>query len=195
MSRSSRRSSTLLSPVSEGLRCCQVGPPVGAREAANLLSTPLENWFRPELWDYVGETARNGIGLKLARFRANADHTQAKSARELLDLVDGTAYVPESDREVELAEALDELILAHVGFNNFYSEPPVARWLRDLVGRYGKVPAQLRSRYVHEIVYVFLTNGHGVAWNADPIYQELIELFDGEQAALALRSFADTKDL
>jgi hypothetical protein len=147
----------------------------------------------PELWPHIGESARNDVGLKLARFRSNLDHDRAKAARELLDLVDGTAYLPESDRVVELAESLDQLIVAHEGWNNFYNEPPVAQRLLDLVGRFGKVPAQLRHRYVSELVYVFLTNGSGISWSADPIYQQLIELFDGEQAGLALRSFADTR--
>jgi hypothetical protein len=147
----------------------------------------------PEIWPCVAEHARNDVGVKLARFSANADHDQAQRARELLDLVDGTSYLPESERAVELAQALDDLIVAHEGWNNFYNEPPVAVRLRDLVGRYGQVPNQLSARYVRELVYVFLTNGNGIARRADRIYQELISLFDGRQATLALRSFADTK--
>jgi hypothetical protein len=38
---------------------------------------------------------------------------------------------------------------------------------------------------------VFLTNGHGVASDADPIYRDLISRFDPQQAAYALRSFVD----
>lgn len=147
----------------------------------------------PEIWPYVSEPSRNDVGVKLSRFRANADHDRAQRARDLLDLVDGTAYLPESDRAAELAQALDELVVAHENWNNFSNEGPVAARLRDLVGRYGQVPALLSARYVHELIYVFLTNGHGVSRSADPIYRELIGLFDGTQAAVALRSFTDSK--
>ncbi|ABH00277.1 MULTISPECIES: hypothetical protein [Rhodococcus] len=147
----------------------------------------------PALWPYVSENARNECGIKLSRFRANADLDRAQRARDLLDLVDGAAYLPESDRAAEVAQSLDELNNAHEGWNNFYEEPSVAQRLLDLVGRYGQVPAQLSPRYVNQIVYVFLTNGKGVAWNADPIYVSLIGKFDGVQAALALRSFTDTR--
>ncbi|MBB1246555.1 hypothetical protein GL263_23830, partial [Streptomyces durbertensis] len=57
-------------------------------------------------------------------------------------------------------------------------------------GRHGEVPKLLTAPYVATLVNVFLTNGYGVAWNAEPYYIELIKRFDGPQAAYALRSFA-----
>ncbi|MFF8531748.1 hypothetical protein ACF07B_07110 [Streptomyces sp. NPDC015532] len=145
----------------------------------------------PELWPFISEDTRRELGVKLARFRANADKDRADRAKELLELVDGgAAYLPESDRLVEIQEALDDLTRAHQGTNNFYNEPPVARRLRDVVGRHGEVPKLLTAPYVATLVNVFLTNGYGVAWNAEPYYIELIKRFDGPQAAYALRSFA-----
>ncbi|MGC5400730.1 hypothetical protein ACPXCP_33925 [Streptomyces sp. DT20] len=145
----------------------------------------------PELWPFVSEDTRSELGVKLARFRANADKDRADRAKELLELVDsGAAYLPESDRLVEIQEALDDLTRAHQGMNNFYDEPPVARRLRDVVGRHGEVPELLTAPYVAALVSVFLTNGYGIAWNAEPYYIELIKRFDGQQAAYALRSFA-----
>ncbi|MGY6657625.1 hypothetical protein ACXIZN_36235 [Amycolatopsis sp. TRM77291] len=147
----------------------------------------------PELWPYVGEEQRNECGIKLGRFRANGDTDRAQRARDLLDLVDGTAYLPESDREAEFAQALDDLTNAHEGWNNFYEEPSIAQRLLNLVGTHGQVPARFSPTYVRQLVYVFLTNGNGTAWNADPIYKELIGKFDGRQAGIALRVFTDSK--
>lgn len=145
----------------------------------------------PELWPFISEDTRRELGVKLARFRANADKDRADRAKELLELVDGgAAYLPESDRLVEIQETLDDLMRAHQGTNNFYNEPPVARRLRDVVGRHGEVPELLTAPYVATLVNVFLTNSYGVAWNAEPYYIELIKRFDGPQAAYALRSFA-----
>jgi hypothetical protein len=147
----------------------------------------------PELWPYVGEEQRNECGIKLGRFHANGDTDRAQRARDLLDLVDGTAYLPESDREAELVQAIEELTNAHEGWNNFYEEPPVAQRLLNLVGKHGQVPARVNSTYVRQLVYVFLTNGNGTAWSADPIYKELIGKFDPSQAGIALRLFVDSK--
>lgn len=145
----------------------------------------------PELWPEVSEEARNELGIKLARYTANADFDRADRARELLELVGGSAYLPESERVAEIQAALDDLNRAHEGLNNFYEEPPAAQRLKDVVGRHSDIPAQVTRSYVLHLVYVFLTNSHGVAWNAEPIYEELIQRFDTFQAAIALRSFAN----
>lgn len=94
----------------------------------------------PEFWPYVGEDKRIDFGVKLARFRANGDTDRATRARELLDLVDGTAYLADSERLAELSQALDDLLTAHEGWNNFANEPAVASRLQALVGKHGQVP-------------------------------------------------------
>ena len=40
---------------------------------------------------------------------------------------------------------------------------------------------------------MFLTNSFGVAWNAEPIYVEVITRFNSFQAGIALRSFMGRK--
>ncbi|WP_406292166.1 hypothetical protein [Embleya sp. NBC_00896] len=144
----------------------------------------------PALWPLVSEDARNDLGIKLARFTANADTDRAARARELLELVGGSAYLPEPERVAEIQQALDDLKRAHEAhMNNFYEEPPAAQRLKDVVGRHGDIPEQVTRNYVLQLVDVFLTNGYGIAWNAEPTYTELISRFDGSQAAIALRSF------
>ncbi|MEU7384996.1 hypothetical protein AB0A91_34560 [Streptomyces sp. NPDC042207] len=148
----------------------------------------------PDLWPLVSEDARNEVGIKLARFTANADTDRATRARELLELVGGSSYLPEPERVAEIQQALDDLKRAHEAhMRNFAEEPPAARRLKDVVGRHGDIPKQVVRSYVIHLVYVFLTNGYGVAWNAEPIYKELIGRFDGYQAAIALRGFANSQ--
>ena len=80
---------------------------------------------------------------------------------------------------------------AHNSFNNFYNEPYFARQLRIVVGNHGTIPPQMNFQYVKVIVSVFLTNGNGEAWDADPIYTEIIKNFDAKQSFIALISFTD----
>lgn len=137
----------------------------------------------PELWPFISKDTRRELGVKLARFRANADKDRADWAKELLELVDGgAAYLPESDWLVEIQETLEDLKRAHQGTNNFYNEPPVARCLRDVVSRHGEVPELLTGPCVATLMDAFLTNNYGVAWNAEPYHIELIKRFDGPQA-------------
>ena len=68
------------------------------------------------------------------------------------------------------------------------NEPSPARALEAFVGERGEVPEGVVARYTAALVEVFLTNGHGVAWSADPIYTRLLERLDSRQAGLALRA-------
>lgn len=158
-------------------------------------STPetLDNIRRlwPKLWDHVSEPARHNVGFRLAHFIASGDTDQAERARQLVDLVDATAYLTPEMREIEVNEALDDLRSAHRGWNNFYNELPIARRLAALVGQLGTVPASLTKKYVLTLVDVYLTNGNGVAEAAEPFYLELMIKFDPDQASIAVRSFTE----
>jgi hypothetical protein len=144
----------------------------------------------PELWEYVSEDARHAFGLRFGRFQASADTAQAAAARELLDLVDGGAYLPEATRAVEIDSAVDALLAAHHGWNNFYTELAPAHRLEALVGDRGDVPAPVSPKFVKALVRVFLGNGHGVA-DAEPAYRRMLERLDGKGARRALRAFMD----
>lgn len=145
----------------------------------------------PRLWPFVTEETRSSYGLRLARAQANAEIDWAKAARELIELVNGTAYLTPETRAVEIATALDTLVAAHRGMNNFYNEAAPAQKLLDLVGGHGDVPAPIRERYVRVVTELFIGNGYGVSWAADPFYQEMIQRFSPGDAGIAMRMFDD----
>ena len=142
----------------------------------------------PYLWSMLSENVKGGFGVRYARFIANHDQQQAQWAREVLDLVGATSYLPEGVRAGEIDEAVDALFAAHGAMNNFYTEPGLARRLQELVGA-EPVPHAVRSKYVMALVYVFLGRGSGVAWNADPIYRALISSLTPAEARVALTAF------
>lgn len=139
----------------------------------------------PIIWPRLSEGQRQQLGARYGRFVANGDADQANLARELLDVVGASAYLPDPVRVAELSVAIEDLLMAHRGFNNFYNEPGPARRLNQLAGE--RVPPAVALPYVAALVEVFLTNGNGVAWNADPEYQEMITRFTPDEAELALQ--------
>lgn len=146
----------------------------------------------PELWPFVGDDARYGFGTRIGRFQANADVAQAAAARELIDAVDdGAAYLPEPVRAAEMDLALDALMSAHRGWNNFYNEPAPARQVASLVTESGDVPEAVEPKYVRTLVEVFLGNGSGIAYSADGTYRSLLRRLSAGQARRALRAFMD----
>ncbi|MFJ5726328.1 hypothetical protein [Streptomyces sp. NPDC093149] len=76
----------------------------------------------PDLWPLVSEDTRNEVGIKLARFTANADTDRAIRARELLDLVGGSSYLPEPERVAEIEQVLDDLKRAHEAHMRNYAD-------------------------------------------------------------------------
>jgi hypothetical protein len=145
----------------------------------------------PELWDFVSEEARYGFGTRYGRFQASAEMGQASAARELLDLVDAAAYFPEPIRVVAIDAAIDTLMAAYHGLNNFYNEPGPAQALETLAGPEGNIPEAVSPKYVRAVVTPFLGNGYGVSHAAIPAYTRMIESFGPREASRALRAFTD----
>jgi hypothetical protein len=149
------------------------------------------NLIAPNLWPLVSEDARSDFGTRCATFIANGEQHSQHTSRRFLELVGGLSYLPDGVKVPQLKTAIEDLLSVHNGLNNFYNEPSMARQLKSIVGQHGNVPVQLNYSYTRVLVTVFLTNGHGVAWSAEPIYIDLIRNFDAKQSYLALTSFRD----
>ncbi len=158
-------------------------------EASLPIARDNVNSLAPLLWPFVGEPIRRTFGIKYGQFTANNDAGKAKLAREFLDGVGAASYIPDSIRAAEIGTAIDELLTAHRGFNNFHIEPSFARRLESLIGETGHIPAAVVEPYVEALVEVFLTNGHGVVKAAESNYQRLLSKLDSTQALLAVLSF------
>ena len=139
----------------------------------------------PHLWPHVPEEVRFNFGIRQARYQANLDTAQADFAREFLQSVGGSSYLPEDVRVADLDLILDRLGSAHTGWDNFYNEPPVAREINDYVGT-RTVPRGVRRKYVSTLVTCFLGRSSGVSFAADPTYESLLARLDPSEAALAL---------
>jgi hypothetical protein len=145
----------------------------------------------PYLWDRLDENTRQQFGIKYARFIANNDQDKQELSREFLETVSGLSYIPDGIRAAEVQTAIENLLSAHRGGNNFYNEPPFARQLQRLVGETGKVPTEVNNEYILCLVEVFLTNGNGRAWNAEPTYMSLLDQLDPGQSLIAILSFSN----
>jgi len=131
----------------------------------------------PVVWDVCSGESRYQVGLRFATLEANGEVNRAKLAREFLDLVNGLAYLPSSRLEFETSTALDTLMTAHNGYNNFYNEPPPARQLQRLIPASGKVSLNVSKKYVKTVVMCRIGNGYGISLAAEPVYDDLIGRF------------------
>lgn len=153
------------------------------------------NRLLPEIWARIDEDIKQSFGLKYAHFAANNNQDEKKLARQFLQIVNGESYIPDELRAVEIDNTIDNLLSAHRGFNNFYNEPPFARQLVRILGEPMKIPKIIEKKLVYSIVETFLTNGNGVAVNADDIYIEILSSLDAHQASIAALSFTEPRIL
>jgi hypothetical protein len=149
------------------------------------------HYLLPFLWGRVDENTRKLFGIKYGKFLANNDADKSSKVRAFLDIVNGFSYIPENIKVVEIEMAVQNLLNAHNGINNFYSEPIFARQLYSIIGEGSALPEQVRKDIVLGIVKVFLTNGNGVANIAEPYYVKIIKQFNQKEALMALLSFTD----
>lgn len=149
------------------------------------------NFLAPLLWDFVREETRSEFGIRHANFVVNGENEKKNAARQFLENVEGLSYLTDAVKTPEINDVLERLIDSHNACDNFYTEPSISRELANLIGKHGSVPDTLNFRYVQVLITVFLSNGHGVAWNAEGTYIELIKKFSNRQAYLAITSFRD----
>lgn len=104
------------------------------------------------------------------------------------------SYLPDDIKAREIDIIIDNLLSAHRNFNNFYNEPTFARQLLRIIGEeHTNIPKSVEKKFVQSIVDVFLTNGNGVADNANDIYKDILSKLNAHQANIAVLSFTDSK--
>lgn len=142
----------------------------------------------PYLWGYIDEETKKGFGIKYGYFVANGEKNSRQYAKQFLEIVDGQVYIQDDLRVIDIQSGITHLLNAHRGYNNFYNEEPWARHLFSLVGNPVKVPSAISKAYVLALVECYITNGNGVCRDAQPIYIEMIDQFDNNQAVMAMLS-------
>jgi len=150
------------------------------------------NLLAPHVWRLIDDDTKRKLGVKLATSVANGDNVVAESGRAFFNIVSGLSYVPEGILSSEITTVLQNLYNSHHNLNNFYNEPPFARQLSHIVGQANNIPKSVETTYVMTIVDSFLTNGNGIAFDADHIYKKLIEQFDETQAIKAMMSYRNS---
>jgi len=135
----------------------------------------------PSLWANSSKQAKRDAGFKYATFSANAELDRKQLAYEFLTIVDGLAFLPNDQRALEMDIALDSLLRAHYGWNNFHNEPSHARVLASFVPSSGDIPDEVNEKYVKVLTLCTIGNGYGVSTSAYDYYVSMINKFSEKQ--------------
>ena len=129
------------------------------------------------IWDAAPVEARREAGIKQGTLAANGEVSRSNLAREFIEVVGGLDFLPDSTLAPEISMALDNLLTAHNGWNNFRAEGAPARLLHHLVPLTGRVPRPISDKYVKTLTMCTIGNGYGVSWAAAEYYDDLISRF------------------
>ncbi len=145
----------------------------------------------PFIWELITDDIKYSFGIKYKNHVIENHIEGQKKSKEFLQICDGLGYLPEDTIILEIDETLNNLKRAHDTSNNFYNEPSHTRILEKLV--ISSIPKGIEKKYVLTLLYVAITNGNGVTWEAEPTYFKLIQNFSAEQVSIALLSFRTTE--
>lgn len=136
------------------------------------------NVLLPELWPRLRETEKWHIGHTYAEVYADGKKTSMVGLREALLKVKGFDFVPENLRSNTFSNAADDVLRAHDGMDNFYTELAPMNKLNRLGT---SVPNPALSKCMTAVLSVFLGNPYGVSWTASPIASEMLEKLSGDR--------------
>ena len=128
-------------------------------------------------WAVAPEDARYECGFKYATFASNGETERRTAANEFLSVVGGLPYLPQDTLAVELAEKVQNLHSAHIGYNNFHNELSHARALDAYISSSGAVPDSVRKQYVKTLVMAKIGNGNGISHMAISYYDNMLAKF------------------
>lgn len=143
------------------------------------------------LWVIGSDETKIKIGMNYGNYSINGHTEKASHARAFLEIVNGQSYIPNDLKVSEVSNILSDLLSANDNVDNFYTEPSLSAQLVRFVGKYKSLPSTIENEYIKTVVYCFLTNGNGIAFNADDNYRSMINRFTVDQATKALLLYQD----
>ena len=136
------------------------------------------NVILPELWSRLGEAEKWRVGYTYAEVYSDGKKTSMSGLKQALLKVRGFDFVPENLRSNTFVAAATDILKAHDGMNNFYTEvAPVNR-----LSRLGtSIPAPAIGACVTALLAVVLGNRYGVSWAAKAVASEMLRTLGGQR--------------
>lgn len=144
----------------------------------------------PAIFSSAAEGTRNRIGIMIDGYRTNLEQDKLARAVEFLALVDGRRYESLSSRIVALDSIAERLMEAHVGWDNFYNEPPVMQEVLAFCKSSADIPLEVQAKLIRTVLSCRIGRGipycRGVSPGGQPLYDQFFSIFDDRCIAEAI---------
>jgi len=138
--------------------------------------------FAPYLWGHSEDRIKYHIGARIDGYRTNLDESRLKRGIEFLTIVDGKAFEALPARIVALQNLSTQLRAAHMGWDNYYNEPPFMAEILASCKKSTDIPKTLLPTLIPVILSCRLGRGlsyrDGVSPAGLPMYDQFLSLLD-----------------
>lgn len=145
----------------------------------------------PVVWETSPENKKYEIGFKLDQYSLNLDDELLSLGNSFLEKCDGITYKTEGTRSRELNELLNRLLDTHNSLDNYHHEVPIAKRIRKYITEETDILTSNEDKLIKTILICRVGNGNwyqlGVSPGAEPIYNEIIRLFNSKQVNKMLK--------
>lgn len=160
-----------------GIYCDQNSPQTARDNILDLLRSVPER--------LSGESIGKALGQH-GMYVDAGDDEKIKASRQFFEKLGRLGLLDEVDKYSLISTACERLLSSHLGYNNFYAEPPYAERLWELSRQISR-PTSIQSRYVEVIVLCAIGNSYGVSYGALGYYHNLVREFTPREVAIMLR--------
>ena len=136
------------------------------------------------VWNHSLDVVKVKLAGRIDGYRSNMQTDKIERAREFLTHVDGLRFESLSARIIALAELARKLHDAHVGWDNFYNEPPLIREILSYVKSSTDIPDEVKPQLIEAVLMCRIGNGvnycGGVSSGGKESYSAFLKLLDDD---------------
>ena len=136
-----------------------------------------------DVWGKLDENERWYIGIAYSQAVSAGNSQLTRAIRTVLNSVKGFDYVPESTKSDTYRKTARHLLAKHNDFNNFYTEPELARLLLNMGT---SIPKAALIECLTAVLICRLGNSYGVSNAALPYLDSILDTVSNDSWAYFL---------
>lgn len=138
-----------------------------------------------QIVEYMDDKVKSAMIEQYNRYFVKRNVEKCIAAKVLFEKLKLLNLLDTSEQHSVIKNACSNLLNAHLGFNNFYTEPPFAQRLCGITSSL-KRPETVQYEYVYTVLMAYIGNPYGVSNAAIPYYEEMIKNFSPKEIAILI---------
>lgn len=140
--------------------------------------------------DYIDEKTKSEMLDQYHKYFVKGDTARCSAARILFEKLKMLTMLNSSEQHSIVKNACNNLLNAHLGYNNFYNEPPFAERLCEITESL-KTPESIQQEFVYTVLMGYVGNPYGISNAAIPYYEKMITNFSPREISYLLHLLDD----